>query len=394
MTPAARHGAAISALDAILAGAPAEQALTNWARASRFAGSGDRAAIRDIVYDALRRWRSAAAAGGSASGGADGRALVLGLLRLAGTDPDQVFTGTGYAPAALSDAERTFVFRPEDWPDAVRLDIPDWLQAPLEASLGADFAPVLERMQTRAPVFLRVNPRKATPDQAIAVLSADAITADRHDLAPFALEVTGNPRRVAASAAYRGGLVELQDAASQAVITALDLPQSGRILDYCAGGGGKALAMAASSDALVTAHDANPGRMRDLAPRAARAGARIKIAGTRDLAAMPAFDMVLCDVPCSGTGAWRRDPAAKWRFSEDDLQNLLKVQADILSSAADLVAAGGSLGYITCSLLEAENLGQINAFVARDARFRLSLSRTFTPLDGGDGLFVAQLRSV
>ncbi|MBZ0129933.1 MAG: RsmB/NOP family class I SAM-dependent RNA methyltransferase [Rhodobacteraceae bacterium] len=390
MTPAARCGAAIVILDAIIAGAAAEKALTNWARSSRFAGSGDRAAIRDIVYDGLRRMRSAGAAGG----GADGRAIVLGLLRLAGEDPDQVFTGLGYAPPPLSEAERQTPLSPGDWPEAVRLDIPDWLEAPLKASLGADIGPVLERMQTRAPVFLRVNPRKATGDQAIKALAADGITAQPCNLAPFALEVTANPRRIANASAYRDGMVELQDAASQAVIAALDLPGTGRILDYCAGGGGKALAMAACSDAKITAHDANPARMRDIAPRAARAGASIRMAETRDLAAMPPFDLVLCDVPCSGSGAWRRDPGAKWRLSEADLHGLLRIQANILDRAADLVAIGGSLGYITCSLLDAENTAQITAFAARDKRFHLILQHRFLPLDGGDGLFVAQLGRV
>lgn len=390
MTPAARYGAAIAILDEIIASTPAEKALTNWARSSRFAGSGDRAAIRDIVYDGLRRRRSAGAAGG----GADGRALVLGLLRLAGDDPEQVFTGMGYAPPRLCDHERETPFRPKDWPEAVRLDFPDWLEGPLKTSLGADFAAVLERMQSRAPVFLRVNPRKATPERAIAVLAADGIIAQPCDLAPFALEVTENPRRIANSAPYRDGLVELQDAASQAVIAALDLPAKGRILDYCAGGGGKTLAMAAISDAKITAHDANPNRMRDLAPRAARADVRVSIATTRDLAKLPPFDLVLCDVPCSGSGAWRRDPAAKWRLSEADLQRLLPVQAEILDQAGDLVADGGSLGYVTCSLLEAENIDQISAFCAREPRFQLVKSRAFLPLDGGDGLFVAQLRRV
>ena len=212
MTPAARHQAAIEILDRILAGAAAEQVLTAWARASRFAGSGDRAAIRDIVFTALRCKRSFAHLGGSETG----RGLVLGGLRAAHIPPETVFTGVGHAPALQSDAEASCPAEP--MPEAVALDCPDWLEAELHDSLGADFAAVMQALQGRAPVILRVNAARISRPDAQAALQKDGIATCTHPLAANALEVTDNPRRVQTSSAYLSGLVELQDAASQAVI--------------------------------------------------------------------------------------------------------------------------------------------------------------------------------
>jgi 16S rRNA (cytosine967-C5)-methyltransferase len=159
------------------------------------------------------------------------------------------------------------------------------------------------------------------------------------------------------------------------------------VLDYCAGGGGKALALAARG-AAVTAHDADPGRMRDLPARAARAGARVEI----EAAPAGAFDLVLCDAPCSGSGTWRRAPEAKWRLTPERLAALTELQAQILDQAAPLVAPGGALAYATCSLLEAENGAQTADFLARHPGWQLENERRLTPLEGGDGFYLALLR--
>ena len=184
MTPAGRVAAAIEILDLWLGGEPAERALTNWARANRFAGSGDRAAIRDHVYDAIRCRRSFAAIGGAETG----RGLMIGALRSAGADIEGIFTGQGHAPPPLSPEE---IAAPPAIDDPlVRLDCPDWLAPRLRASLGDDFAPAMRLLQSRAPVFLRVNIARTTREEARAALAAEGIATIPHSLSGTALEVT------------------------------------------------------------------------------------------------------------------------------------------------------------------------------------------------------------
>lgn len=383
MTPAARLSAAIAILDRILGGTPAEQALVNWARASRFAGSGDRNAIRDLVFDALRCRRSHAVLGG----GETGRGLILGGLRAAGVDPAPLFTGEGHAPAPIG---------PEDAgaapTGAAALDLPDWIFPQLQQDLGDDLAPIAAAMRHRAPVFLRVNRARSTREAVQAELAAEGVETRPHPLAETALEVMTNPRKVQTLAAFTEGRVELQDAASQAVVEALPLTEGMRVLDYCAGGGGKTLAMAGRAKLRLFAHDADPRRMRDLPARATRAGVRVTLSQSADLDRQAPFDLVLTDVPCSGSGSWRRAPEGKWLITPEKLENLLKIQSDILDRAAGLVRAGGWLGYATCSLLTAENRGQIDAFLARQPGWSLHQDRRLTPLDGGDGFYVAVLQ--
>lgn len=383
MTPSARAAAAIAVLDRWLAGEAAEQALTNWGRASRFAGSGDRAAVRDLVFDAMRCRRSFAARGG----GETSRGLILGGLRAAGLAPELLFTGEGHAPAPLSRAEAEGFPLPEG---LAALDCPDWLAPRLQDSLGADFASVMELLRHRAPVFLRANLRKATRDVVQETLAGEGIAATPHPLAETALEVTENARKIKASKAYLEGLAELQDAASQAVAAALPLVDGQRVLDFCAGGGGKTLAMAGLVTADFTAHDADPARMRDLPERARRAGARIRLAGRTPLRT-GFFDLVVADAPCSGSGSWRRAPEAKWALTPARLDALCRAQDAILTSAAPLVAPGGALAYATCSLLRDENADRVAAFRAAHPEWVLQRERRLTPLDGGDGFYLAVL---
>lgn len=390
MTPAARLSAAMEVLDRVGAGANAEQALTQWARASRFAGSGDRAAVRDHVFTALRCRRSHAALGG----GESGRALIFGALREAGTDPDGLFSGEGHAPAPLTGAERAHLAALVDLPRNVALDCPDWLAPALEDSLGPDFAPVMEILRQRAPIFLRVNTAKAGLAAAQAALAAEGIATRPGPLAKTALEVTENARKIRGSTAFRDGMVELQDAASQALIEALPVTQGQSVLDYCAGGGGKALALAARADLRLCAHDADSARMQDLPARAARADARIETLTTAEVARRAPFDLVLLDVPCSGSGSWRRAPEAKWRLTPERLDELCAIQAEILATAEGYVAPGGSLAYATCSLIEAENGARIRTFLGARPGWRLVQERRFTPLDGGDGFYLAHLTRI
>ena len=383
MTPAARWAAAATVLDQIEAGEPAEKALTTWARKSRFAGSRDRAAIRDHVFDILRCWRSTAALGG----GTTGRARVLGRVRQIGEDPDVVFTGDGYALAPLTDAERSAGEQPVG---AAACDLPDWIYDICANDLGENVHATAEALRHRAAVFLRVNLLKADRDSAQSALAAEGIITQPHPLSDTALEVTEGARKVAQSRAFQTGLVELQDVASQAVVDALPVRPGQRCLDYCAGGGGKTLALAARLKGPVDAHDADPRRMSDLPNRAERAGAQVAtVARPKGL-----YDLVLCDVPCSGSGSWRRAPEGKWRLTPDRLQAVTQVQADILDHVAGLVAPDGTLAYATCSMLLRENEDQITRFLARHDEWTCTTQTRFGLEAGGDGFFVAILTRI
>ncbi|MCB1390599.1 MAG: RsmB/NOP family class I SAM-dependent RNA methyltransferase [Rhodobacteraceae bacterium] len=383
MTPAAREAAAIEILDRWRAGRPVEAALTHWARASRFAGSGDREAVRDLVFNAVRRFRSSAMLGG----GESGRALLLGLHRADGMFPSD-WTGERHAPLPPDAAEADRIGAPlPAMARGIARDCPDWLLPLFDAALGDDTDAVLDRMRDRAPVFLRVNRARTTREAAAAALSLDGIGTRPHPLADTALEVTSNARRLRQAAPLVDGRVELQDAASQAVALSFARCARGPVLDFCAGGGGKALALAAEG-LDVTAHDADPRRMADLPARAGRAGARIAVL---DGAPAGLWAAILADAPCSGSGSWRRAPEAKWALTAARLAELTRIQDSILDRCASLTAPGGVLGYATCSMLRDENEARVDAFLARHPGWTRRDERRLSPLDGGDGFYLAVL---
>ncbi|PWJ19187.1 RsmB/NOP family class I SAM-dependent RNA methyltransferase [Jannaschia seohaensis] len=386
MTPGARVQAAIEVLDRVFAGAAAERALTGWARGARYAGSKDRAAVRDHVFDALRRLRSAAWLGGLGDrpfAALDGRAVMAGLLIGRGEDPATLFTGEGHAPARWDAAA------PDGpMPEAVAQDCPDWLLPRFRASLGEDAAPVLAHLRNRAPVVLRANRLRITRDALAERLAAEGVETAPHALAPDALEVTGSARGLTGGVAFAEGLFEMQDAGSQALVAQLPHMTGAHVLDLCAGGGGKSLALAARG-ARVTAHDADRARMRDIPARAARAGASIEMVD--DPSAAAPFDAIVCDVPCSGSGSWRRAPEAKWRLDPDRLAELTRTQDAILDRAVSLLRPGGWIAYMTCSLLREENDARADAALARHG-LRLERRWACTPLDGADGFHLSILR--
>ncbi|MBF9029648.1 RsmB/NOP family class I SAM-dependent RNA methyltransferase [Rhodobacterales bacterium HKCCE3408] len=382
MTPAARLQAAIEVLSDWQNGQAAEQALTRWARGARYAGSKDRRAVRDHVYEVLRRRGNCEAAGG----GDDPRSLVLGLVRLQGGDAAALFSGEGHGPVALNVAEQARLAEPVE-ADPGR-DVPGWLRARLSEHHGADWPGILAAQAERAPVYLRVNTAKTDRELAAGALAAEGIETVSEPACATALRVTSGGGAVARSAAYASGLVELQDLSPQIACASIDWGP-GRVLDYCAGGGGKALAIAAATGRPVHVHDAEPRRMADLPARAARAGAELPVLDDPEAAAP--FDIVLTDVPCSGSGTWRRDPEAKWRLTEARLAALLTVQDAILTRAAGLVAPGGRLVYMTCSLLPEENEARIAAFLADRPDWRCTLQRALLPPAASDGFFVAEL---
>jgi len=383
MTPGARVAAAIAVLDQIRDGAVAEQALTAWARGSRFAGSRDRAAVRDHVFDVLRARRSL--------GDGSGRSLMHRLALREGWDLGALFSGTGYDPAPLTAAEHEALKVPMELSDAARCDLPDWLWQLWQHSLGDLAEAAALAQQGRADVFLRVNRRRGTVAQAADALAKDGIAVDLHPKVQGCLRVVNNPRRVKTSDAYLTGLIELQDAASQMAVLDTPVPSGARILDYCAGGGGKSLAFADLHEATVFAHDIAPQRLRDLPARAARAGVKIDILQTRELADQPKFDVVFCDAPCSGSGTWRRTPDAKWRLTADGLVALMQSQAEVLANAAPLVAAGGTLVYATCSVLTNENDDMVKTFVEQCPEWSSVLVLRRLPDADGDGFFACGL---
>jgi 16S rRNA (cytosine967-C5)-methyltransferase len=265
------------------------------------------------------------------------------------------------------------------------LDCPDWLAPPLQDSLGSDFVATLQAMQSRAPIYLRVNRLRGDAQMAREELSRQGIETQLTQIAKNALQVTEGERKIQNCDAYQSGLVELQDASSQAVVESLDIKENSRILDYCAGGGGKTLALAPFG--LIEAHDAAPVRMRDLPARAARAGASVRIIDQPK----GLYDLILVDAPCSGSGSWRRDPMGKWALTAARLTELCQIQAEILDKAAPLLAPNGVLAYVTCSLLSVENEHQISGFLTRHPQFALSQTKRFSPIAGGDGFFLAVL---
>jgi 16S rRNA (cytosine967-C5)-methyltransferase len=270
-------------------------------------------------------------------------------------------------------------------------DLPDWLIAAFQTSLGSEAWPTAQALRMRAPVVLRVNTRTADLTSVIARLAEDGIDCVASDIAPTALCVREGARRVTASALYQSGAIELQDGSSQAAMAAVPVPAGGNVLDYCAGGGGKTLALAARAQARWFAHDVAPGRMADLPLRAQRAGIDVTCLPTDHLVQAAPFDLILCDVPCSGSGTWRRSPAAKWELTAAGLDALCATQAGILREAAALIAPTGTIAYATCSVLVPENERQIETFVKDMPGWRCVRQQRWAVSDAGDGFFLAIL---
>jgi len=396
VTPAARIQAAIVVLDLWQAGTDGlDRTLAAWGRANRYAGSGDRRAIADLVYGAARRLRSAAWAAGAGEP-PSGRELILGSLILDGLDPVEFFSGIGHAPEPLIEAEATRLGQPlETAPRPIRLDFPDWLSPHFESTPDA----ALDLMRQRAPLYLRANLLRGDRAAALAALAAEQIAAEPGPLSPTCIKVPTGAHSVARSNAYRDGLVEIQDAASQAAADYAQAMPGDTVLDYCAGGGGKTLALAAAMAGPVVgggqlyAHDIAPQRLAQLDERARRAGVEVTLLEPGQTGALTGrCDLVFVDAPCSGSGAWRRNPDAKWRLTCDQLAEYMQTQDAVLAEAAAAVRPGGQLIYATCSMLAAENEKLVGRFLATHADFRSGRAPLMlAPTDGGDGFFASEL---
>ena len=388
MTPAARVQAVIEVLDLVIAaaragGAPADRIISDWFRSRRFAGSGDRRAVRDLVYAAIRACGDVPAHGRAA------------MLRVASDDPalSALFDGSRHAPEPIVADEEI----------AVGGIAPPWLEAALAASGVSDDAAAA--LLGRAPLDIRVNALNAARGGLELPVPAEPTVAAHGLRLPHGTQVDSWP-------AYLAGQIEVQDTGSQLTCEAVAARPGELVIDLCAGAGGKTLALAAAMDnrGSLIAADTDRTRLSRLDPRAARAGAGIVetvlLNPGRELEALAAWqgraDAVLVDAPCSGTGTWRRNPEARWRLNSEALARYAAIQSRLLDLAATLVAPQGRLVFVTCSLLDAEGADQIDAFLARHPAWRavpLSLpagqprgqGTRLSPFhDGTDGFFVAR----
>jgi 16S rRNA (cytosine967-C5)-methyltransferase len=388
MTPAARLQAAIEILDQVIAsardnGPPADAIVTRYFKHRRYAGSKDRRAVRELVFRGIRR---------SAELPRTGRAAILGLCE---DEPPllQLF-GEPRGPEPIGEDE-------EAAPGGI---IPEWLQGELSPLISEDEWPALLE---RAPLDLRVNVAKGSRDDLLAQFPAAVPT----PLSPWGMRLPADSR-IDDRPEFEAGLVEVQDEGSQLIALACDAKDSERILDLCAGAGGKSLAIAAAvPQANILATDSDRGRLSKLGPRADRAGAHIEsrlLNPPNELEQLSEWrekaDLVLVDAPCSGSGTWRRNPEGRWRLTPERLERVVALQERLLDLAAGLVRPGGGLVYAVCSLLSREGAGQIQRFLERHSSWISEEAgipggrvdgpgRLLTPgHDWTDGFFVARLR--
>lgn len=391
MTPAARVEAAIELLDVIIPaargkGAPADRIIADYFRARRYAGSKDRRAVRDLVYRAIRLCGPVPDSGRAA------------MLAVAGQDEAvaSLFDGSPHGPAPRAEGEEA----------AKTALAPKWLAAALRASGlgGVEIAALLGR----APLDLRVNALKAERDSLTLPEPGELLPVPNGLRFP-----SGTP--VEQWDAYADGLIEVQDLGSQLIVMALPVAPGDIIVDLCAGAGGKTLALAArlGNAACFVAADTDKRRLGNLGPRAERAGAVIDhtvlLDPGREMRALGPWagkaDHVLVDAPCSGSGTWRRSPEGRWRLDPTELARLNALQDHVLKLAAQLVRPGGSIGFVTCSVLDAEGPDRVTAFLTQHpgwtaepltlplGRPRGGGIRLDPHHDGTDGFFIACLRS-
>ncbi len=389
MTPAARIQATIELLGEIEARqVPADRAAGGYFRKRRFIGSKDRRAISGLLFQVIRN-RAKLGWWLEPKESADARSRVIVCLVLAqGVSLEDLgarFDGSRYGPALLDQEERDRAARlvgqslvHADQPAAVRGEVPAWLHERLAASLGADCGRELEALSREAPIDLRANPLKTEREALRARLAEEGVESEPTARSPLGLRLVGR-RALPALAAFKEGWFEVQDEGSQLVALLADARPGMAVADFCAGAGGKALALGAAmaGEGRLAALDIAASRLARAGPRLKRAGLEgvesIHLAGPADpwLAEnQETFDRVLIDAPCTGSGAWRRSPDARWRLTPDLLDGYRAAQSEALDTGAGLVKPGGRLIYATCSFLQEENAAQVRAFCDSHAGFR------------------------
>jgi 16S rRNA (cytosine967-C5)-methyltransferase len=445
VTPAARIAAAIDLLAAIETSPsrPADAVANDYFRARRFIGAGDRRAVSDRVWQVLRTRRrlgwwlrearnspppleglgreaDQGRGEGERSAPADRRTpasprlLVAASLLLEGGSLGGIasaFSGGRFAPAPLDPAELTALRRLEGhtlehrgMPAAVRLEVPDWLLPRLAERYGPALEAELQALLQPAPLDLRVNLLKTTRDAARSALAAERLDAVPTRLSPWGLRIA-NRRPVTGGPAFQSGLIEIQDEGSQLVAALVGADPGHRVCDFCAGAGGKtlALAMTMANRGQIAACDTSAARLDNATRRLRRAGVSnverhlLEPGDKWAKRRAGSFDRVLVDAPCTGTGTWRRNPDARQRLTETDLAELTARQAAILDAAAPLVRKRGRMVYATCALLEEENEAQVMHFLARHPGFSLVPLARAWPFDeappcGGDFLTLTPAR--
>jgi 16S rRNA (cytosine967-C5)-methyltransferase len=382
MTPAAKLAAAIEVFGNLESERrPANDALKAWGLAHRFAGSGDRAGIAGLVYDALRRRASSAWLMGAETP----RAILLGMLkRERGLDTEAISKladGTGYGPEALIDDERKRLDAASmaNAPAHVAGDYPEWLEAHFSRAFGESSAEEGAALASRAPLDLRVNALKADTFKVAAMLSD--LNPEEGRWSPWALRIRlgadAKSPAIHAEPAFLKGMIEVQDEGSQLAALFSGAKPGEQVIDLCAGAGGKTLALASmmQNKGQVFATDIDKRRLVPIHDRLARSGARnVQVRTPKsvggaldDLAGR--CDLILIDAPCTGTGSWRRNPDAKWRMRPGALEQRQKEQVEILDRAVPLLKAGARIAYVTCSVLDEENGAQVRAFLSRHSEF-------------------------
>jgi 16S rRNA (cytosine967-C5)-methyltransferase len=348
---------------------PVADALKDWGLSHRFAGSGDRAAIGNLVYDALRRklslgWRM----------GSDAPIALVSAVMLDNWGESEAslrakLADDRFAPE-LPDADAFRHFRDADM-EAAPL---------LQKFFGADAVAECRAMTNRPPVDLRANRLLSTPEKVLEDLPRE-VGAVRSAVVQDAIRIPAGDKdyrqpNIQAEPAFQKGWFEIQDEGSQMVALLSGAKPGENVLDYCAGGGGKTLALASlmGNKGQIHATDSDKARLAPIFERMKRAETRnVQVhAAKSDLTALEgAMDMVLIDAPCTGAGTWRRRPDAKWRLSQSQLDQRVGEQASILEKAKAFVKPGGRIAYITCSVFEAENAGQVRRFLEANADFKV-----------------------
>lgn len=396
MTPGARTQAAIELLDQIFTvwqsekRFPADKILEQYFKSHRYIGSKDRGAVAELVYWVLRHKATLQWWLEKYSHPLNGRMFVLAAVILRRDyNPQTIESITKdsiYSPDALNESEqklintlvRSEINHPE-MPDHARLNYPQWLDEKLRDSFGDKLEIALNALSEQAPTDLRVNTLKTHREKLLGQLQAEGFDCSPTPLSPIGIRLARRAP-IFTSRFFKEGHFEVQDEGSQAVALLVDAKPSHRVIDFCAGAGGKTLAIAAAMEnkGRILAWDTSAKRLGQINIRLKRAGVHNVQAHVLE-SEHDAFikrhkataDRVLVDAPCSGSGTWRRNPDLKWRFNKKDLDEVCIVQKEILQSAARLVKIGGRLIYATCSIFKDENERQIENFLKSNNHFKV-----------------------